>query len=665
MRYLPLVFVGIWSAIFATDAAGQTNWNWLSPTPTGNRLADDAWTGKHLVAVGYDGTIITSDDGVVWASRYSGSSKHLSTVASSGSMIVVAGSSGNILSSTDGISWTTRRADTDGAITSLIWTGSQFVAMKVQDSILTSPDGITWTARRYSGVSKPLYHIVWTGTQFVGAGQEGLLATSPDGIAWALQSSNAADDFWSIASNSTRIVAIGELFSRVSTDGVTWNRSNLTDRYYSVIWSDTIFVAVGQYGRVATSKDGVLWTERVGVSTSIPASVAWTGTKYVAVGSQIGFATGTVVISPDAVNWSQTSWGIDSHLSGIVWTGKLFVASAQTGGIHTSSDGRNWSEKMVQPYYIPIESMCRTGGRIFAFQQDGKVLVSYDGSDWITETWTANQHFLFAAASDSTTVAVGEKGAIARSDGDRWIAQASGTQYGLNSVAWGGGKFVAVGWNGTVLTSGNGSSWAAQNSGTQEKLNSVIWNGSGYLVVGNAGTILTSPDGSAWIKRHSGMETNLHQATWSGEKFVVVGEWGTILCSSDAVVWSAMNSWTTQALLSVIWTGSQFVAAGEYSTILSATQDGAIRIAPRANKPDGLLLRRTPHLFIAELPADWRGRKIQASIFSASGRHIRSLGSSSRADTLEMPVERLASGMYILTLHGGTFPYSGIFSVQN
>lgn len=62
----------------------------------------------------------------------------------------------------------------------------------------------------------------------------------------------------------------------------------------------------------------------------------------------------------------------------------------------------------------------------------------------------------------------------------------------LYSVSWNGSQWLAVGSNGTVLSSTDGITWTAQTSGTTNILKSVSWNGSQWLVVGTGGTILQS-----------------------------------------------------------------------------------------------------------------------------------------------------------------------------
>jgi len=58
--------------------------------------------------------------------------------------------------------------------------------------------------------------------------------------------------------------------------------------------------------------------------------------------------------------------------------------------------------------------------------------------------------------------------------------------------------FVAVGDNGTILTSSDGTTWTSRTSGTTEYLRGGAYGNSTLVVVGASGTILTSSNGTSW-----------------------------------------------------------------------------------------------------------------------------------------------------------------------
>jgi hypothetical protein len=74
----------------------------------------------------------------------------------------------------------------------------------------------------------------------------------------------------------------------------------------------------------------------------------------------------------------------------------------------------------------------------------------------------------------------------------------------INSVAFGNGRFVAVGDFGTVLTSTDGLSWSVQDPLGGPGLRKVTYGNGLFVSVGDAGTILTSSDGSNWTAQVSG-----------------------------------------------------------------------------------------------------------------------------------------------------------------
>ena len=115
----------------------------------------------------------------------------------------------------------------------------------------------------------------------------------------------------------------------------------------------------------------------------------------------------------------------------------------------------------------------------------------------------------------------------------------SGITYGgLNSATDGGtdggGQFVAVGREGSILTSADGTTWIPQsvpqlNASETPYLISVIYAGNQYVAAGNyvginpsTGFLLTSQDGNAWTMQSTG--SNLY-----GVAYGVVAGVGTFV----------------------------------------------------------------------------------------------------------------------------------------
>jgi hypothetical protein len=132
----------------------------------------------------------------------------------------------------------------------------------------------------------------------------------------------------------------------------------------------------------------------------------------------------------------------------------------------------------------------------------------------------------------------------------------------LFGIVWGGGKFVAVGTGGTIVTSPDGLSWTRQSSSTNEFLVRVAHGGGRYVAVGHNGTVVTSNDGVSWSPRSVPTSQNLVDVAWVNNRFIATGTNGVILESTDGLSWASRSSGTTYVLNGATWTGSRYVVIG-------------------------------------------------------------------------------------------------------
>jgi len=109
-----------------------------------------------------------------------------------------------------------------------------------------------------------------------------------------------------------------------------------------------------------------------------------------------------------------------------------------------------------------------------------------------------------------------------------WESVQSQVPHNLWGVCRGGGQFVAVGENGTILSSPEGLVWTRQVSGTTVWLTSVAWGLGNFIAVGDHGTVLHSRDARTWTKVGTGQEnapqTRLNVVAFNREEFRVAGE---------------------------------------------------------------------------------------------------------------------------------------------
>ncbi len=224
------LIVGASSTVLIGD--GTTNsWQSATSVPLALNLEDVVWLNPGYVAVGKNGSIITSNDGDTWTLQNSGLSITitLKAVASNGSIIVAVGTNGTILTSTGGVAWQAQPAMVNNDLNDISWDGQQFGVVGSNDTILTSPDGVTWTSHipgtpNITFVAATQWDSSLPANPVLGAvGSAGTYVVSP----------NATTGF-SVPTGTTQQLS-----------GMTWVDDNVSPPY---------FVMVGNDGTVLTSQ---------------------------------------------------------------------------------------------------------------------------------------------------------------------------------------------------------------------------------------------------------------------------------------------------------------------------------------------------------------------------------------------------------------------------
>lgn len=102
----------------------------------------------------------------------------------------------------------------------------------------------------------------------------------------------------------------------------------------------------------------------------------------------------------------------------------------------------------------------------------------------------------------------------------------------INSIAYSGVTYAAVGYNGIIRTSSDSVKWTNVLAYTKSKLNHVLWNAGKFIAIGDKGTVLESVDGQVW-KTYSLGDLELKKVIWDGKKYVIFGDNGYIFISKE------------------------------------------------------------------------------------------------------------------------------------
>lgn len=277
-------------------------------------------------------------------------------------------------------------------------------------------------------------------------------------------------------------------------------------------WTGARFVGVGP-GGVTVSDDAFEWTA-TGVITPLSA-VASSGAGLVALGD------GAVLTSPDGLDWtSHPPPSVGFHAAAVAWTGERFVAVGSTGAvlyprpaIHTSPDGITWTEQAVPALpssqageYRALTGLAQSAGLLvvtsYAVTNPAPlaVYVSSDGVAWEaveippTPGLPHPQTLFDVAHGDQGFAAVGLPGVLFTSvDGRTWMQHDEPNILGLlYEVASTGPTLVAGGWE--IVTCDAGAQCTAREPPLSgQAVRALVWSGLQCVAARSDGTIRVSP----------------------------------------------------------------------------------------------------------------------------------------------------------------------------
>ena len=275
--------------VSATPRLAGGTWSAAAAIPSAD-LRGTAFGGV-FIAVGANGAMFSSPDGISWTALNFVVASDLNSVSFVNNVYMAVGAGGVLLASTDAATWTQQTTGTASDLQAVAGNGAgTYVVVGAGGAIIASTGGGGWTAAS-SGTSGRLYGASFGNGRFVAVGAGGVALTSADGLSWTAVSSQTNSDLRSVA--------------------------------YSA--SASLFVAVGAAGSLATSPDGITWTARAPISTRTMNAVI-AGSQFVAVGNE-----GTILTSVDGIAWQAAASGTLVNLFGTAYGNSHYVAAGAAG----------------------------------------------------------------------------------------------------------------------------------------------------------------------------------------------------------------------------------------------------------------------------------------------------------------------------------------------
>ena len=640
-------------------------WSTISPLPKNLTLYGLHWDGSQFIAVGERGAVLTSSNGMDWATHKSGLTADLNDIILAGGNYIAGGGwDGTLLQSVGATldNWQYSKTGHRWTLRSIAYNGvNLYVAVGDGDTttgsvLVTSPDGINWTAQA-AGTGYPLLDVIWDDIvgQFVIVGgsrtdNTSLIITGNGVTPWT-QTSIDVRQINGYPPGSGVLHAVNTdgsgVYIAVGDAGAVWRYDNndLSPAWatvtsgtnydlQSIAYSGSQFLAVGYkcvsdcttnlpvYGSTIINglAAGATWSEStttpsISLNNTLLHAATWGGGRFVVAGTGMLLTT-TDPTTPDS--WTAGTGTISDPLTGIATNSSgTRLAVSGNGNVYSSSDGFAWSQIATGTGY------------------------AFDDVVWDPATT------LYVAIAGGNSIVTSPDG-----DGITWSPVATtGLGSGLKGITAGGSPppvYVVVGDSGLLQTSTDLINWSTPPPSsfftsspiTGENLTGISWNGDDneFLVVSdNPDQFLRSTDsGASWygVTAHlysSGgtpLSYSLHQAlqdiAWSGSQYVAVGNGNNVLFSDDGYVWTWPQGPDIPAgnLKGISWHSTQgrFIAVGDNGAIIaSAGTDLSVSSDPGVTTSSELNLTAIEAVpldftFTAQNNSDFTARNVTLTI---------------------------------------------------
>lgn len=534
------VQVGERGQIYLSD-----DWETWTPrdTFTSMALRGAAFFNGRLVISGEAGTIMFADDPWNFHGLTLGTTDWLESAAASPGLVVVVGDNAAIYTSTNAVNWQRMPVSFTNWLRSVACNGTNFVAVGERGLIATSQNGNSWQVRN-SGTTTNLNRAAWLGDHYLAVGDGGKAFTSVNGSQWSAVNLGATNYLFAVAGVTNAHLAAGNWEARLSENGGAWSNQLAATleapapvwTYYAALWDSGDYLLAGHSGMMVVgtrtnSVKPVQWQPLVESVRSWLWSVAHTPTHYVAVGDY-----GTILSSPNGVDWDYELVPLavtNSVLLGVGGNSNLLLAVGSQGAVLWATNVYLWTGLSPRPTTNDLQGVCCDGTQFILAGGNGTILTSPNGMDWTRRTTPTSAFLMSVETFPGGLVTVGSGGTILTSanSGTNWTARVSGTTNWLSQVRWLNDRLVAVGQNGCLLTSADGVQWRTNASGTTAWLNAADFVEGTWFVVGNQGTVLGSPDTTNWFNFGSLTKKSLYGVTIHNGQLITVGSEGAILRS--------------------------------------------------------------------------------------------------------------------------------------
>lgn len=603
------------NTVLAVLAHSSDGVAWTVHTSTANlggALEGVVWGNGRWVAVGFSGgnlaTVATSTDGIGWTDRTGTAAMggRLWGVASDGAQFVAVGertpaggsTQALVLSSTDGISWTDHSAALGlGAILyDVAYADGLWIAVGgdgVNSVYAWSTDGVNWSAATMP-VSAWIDGVAAGGGHWVAVGSDtvnGLVVEAPQPAIGGGTITLGVDAVELSSSAQSRLVGV------FADDASTSWTATTNDHWIQLatptgVGTDNLEFSVSanpgpaaRSGTISVNGASLTVTQLAPGQPAVPVNVR-AAYDASAPGVRVSWnaATGAMGYAVQRFDWATDTWtdlgttganpplqfldlnppagtGADYRVRALgpttpsAWSATASVEVPPALPIDFSATALSssqivltWSDSVGETAYT-IERDDGTG----FFETVARLPA--DAVKWVDVALPAGTSATYRLGVEGggvygRTTAPASAMTPAGSDSILWQRATTSLTH-LFGVAYGAGRWVAVGTGGAITTSADAADWSAVASPASTTLEAVAFGGGAFVAVGASGTVLTSVDGLAWTAAGPGTSDDLVDVASAPGRFVAVSPTGNAWTATDPAVWTPLAVPTGHAWVSI------------------------------------------------------------------------------------------------------------------
>ncbi len=361
-------------------------------------IGNDEFIAPGSMFLGPEGCILTSLDGMGWsisAGSFCEAGLRLRSIVYGNNTYVAVGDQGTISVSFDGVTWLEADIRIYQPIVEpknivhlkdIVYGDAGFLIISPSTSTqevkyLTSTDGVQWSVNDSDVLPSRFTDVTFGNNTYVIVGANGLILSSTNATEWTQRSSGTETNLYAVIYGDGTFVATGN--GRVvltSSNGIDWTKTTPENvgSAGSLAFGNGLFISVGSGGNISTSPDGISWTKRESGVTSSFTDVSFGIDMFVTWAKNE-----TILTSPDGITWTRKEGISGNYWTGIDFVGGMFVAYsnkteyAGNGSylygdfLLTSIDGIDWSfRKTKNP---ELCGMAEGAGTIIAIGCDGQI----------------------------------------------------------------------------------------------------------------------------------------------------------------------------------------------------------------------------------------------------------------------------------------------------